>query len=146
VLGIGSSESRECVGGPAERLAAASARPAGDVVALGALRAPVRDLPFERTLTEQAAEAGSVGSAVLIHFAEERAGAGPVRDPDARDFPLEVLEELADARNYLVWLAGWVMAQPGHDPQVLAAISEVLILVAVAFDATLRLRDLKVAA
>lgn len=40
----------------------------------------------------------------LIRLAEERAGAGPVRDIDQRDFPQEAREEFSDARNYLVWL------------------------------------------
>ncbi len=134
--------------GAAERLAAAIGRPSGDVVALGADLAPVpeRDLRFERAFTMQAAEAGGVGFAELIRFAEQRAGDEPVRDPGGRDFVLEVLEELADARNYLVWLAAWILTQPGHDPQLLARIAEVLILVARAFDATIWLRDLTVAA
>lgn len=42
--------------------------------------------------------------AVLVDLAELRAGGGPVRSIDIRDFVQEVREELSDARNYLVWL------------------------------------------
>jgi hypothetical protein len=40
----------------------------------------------------------------LVTLAESRAGAGPVQSIDIRDFVQEAREELADARNYLVWL------------------------------------------
>lgn len=41
----------------------------------------------------------------LNAFADERALPGPVRRRDGQDFVQEAREELADARNYLVWHA-----------------------------------------
>jgi hypothetical protein len=139
---------RERTGRAAERLAAVAGRPAGDVVSLGPAKPPSRprDLAFERVLTAQAAEAGRVGSSVLIHFAEERAGAGHVRGAESRDFALEILEELADARNYGVWAAAQEMSRSDSDSQVLGEISDTLILIAQAFDAALRIRDRQAAA
>lgn len=142
------SARRERVGKPAERLAADHARPHGDVVPLGGGQPPVqpRDVALERDLTLKAAERGGVRCVVLSHFAEHRAGAGDVRDPDRRDFPFEALEELADARNYMVW--GWSheISQETVDTDALDLISEALMRVAQAFDATMRVRDLKAAA
>jgi hypothetical protein len=73
-----------------------------------------RDLGFERAIVEGAAtgRATPVAVADLNAFAEQRAGTGPVRDHERRDMRRETLEELADARNYLVW---W-RTQPGADP------------------------------
>ena len=70
----------------------------------------VRSLEFERGVTEQAAR-GAVDPSRLIAHAENRAGgalAGAyVRDPRlvavGRDRRREVREELADARNHLLW-------------------------------------------
>lgn len=68
-----------------------------------------RDAAAERRLTFQVAErewTSRVAAIRLVDFAEERAMPGPVRltrDGAPRDFILEVREELADARNYLVW-------------------------------------------
>lgn len=56
-----------------------------------------RDLKLERRLTATFADE-ALGS-----FAESRTLAGPVNNLHGRDFPLEVMEELADARNYAVW-------------------------------------------
>lgn len=39
----------------------------------------------------------------LVNMAEARAPEEPVKDVTGRDFCQETLEELADARNYLVW-------------------------------------------
>jgi hypothetical protein len=64
----------------------------------------MRDVAFERRETVLAA--GRAPSAALIAFAEERAGTSDVRDVHRRDFGREVLEELADCRNYLVWWMG----------------------------------------
>lgn len=134
---------RERVGEPAERLAAASSRPAGDVTPLGAGRPSVmpRDVELERALTLQASKAAGVKCVVLSHFAEQRAGAGDVRDPD-RDLALEALEELADARNYLVWAATRAAAAPTSDVDVLERVEAALVPLAQAFDATVRLHDL----
>lgn len=65
----------------------------------------LRDLAFESMWTMMAAATVSVDPERLIAFAEQRAGDGPVRDMATRDFGREVIEELADARNYLVWMA-----------------------------------------
>lgn len=62
-----------------------------------------RDLGRERDLTARAADTQNVKADVLNAFAELRAGDGPVRERALRDFGLEVVEELADARNYCVW-------------------------------------------
>jgi hypothetical protein len=64
-----------------------------------------RDLVVERALTSAAGNDQPVAALELSEFAEDRAGTGPVVDVEQRDFALEALEELADARNYLVWLA-----------------------------------------
>lgn len=139
---------RERVGGEAERMAAAAARPSGAVTPLGGDKPPVlaRDLPYERELTLQAAQAVDVRCVVLSRFAEHRAGAGDVRDPDRRDFALEALEELADARNYIVWVATRERSADVPDEAVLAQVGAVLAPVVQAFDATMRLRDLRSAA
>lgn len=62
-----------------------------------------RDLDRERELTAHLPPSLNI-------FAEQRAGTADVRDHATRDFALEVREELADARNYLVW---W-MTRPGE--------------------------------
>lgn len=133
---------RERVPGAAERMAAAAGRPSGSVTPLGGSKPPVmiRDLNWERAFTARAAEAGGVRCVLLSRFAEDRAGAGDVRAPD-RDFPLEVLEELADARNYLVWTATREMLKPTPAEELLGRAFASLVLVAQAFDAALRLRD-----
>lgn len=41
----------------------------------------------------------------LNEFADQRAGAAPIRDLLTREFDRETLEELADGRNYLCWWA-----------------------------------------
>jgi hypothetical protein len=66
---------------------------------------PPRNVAFERRWTSQAAEVVHVNAERLIEYAEHRAGPAPVRDLDTRNFAREVVEELADARNYLVWWA-----------------------------------------
>jgi hypothetical protein len=67
--------------------------------------AAARDIPFERDWIAWVAEAAGQDPARLMVFAEQRAGQDPVRGAAGRDFGLEALEELADARNYLVWWA-----------------------------------------
>jgi hypothetical protein len=112
------SQGRERVGAPAERFAADASRPGGGVVAQGALRPP-RDLEREREWTRLAGESVELGVERLVVFAEHRAGYGPVRDLAGRDFLLEVREELADARNYLVWCVLQASQQPmpaGEEP------------------------------
>ena len=84
--------------------------------ALSAAVSEPRDLAWERLWSQSAARSAGVDAHYLTAFAEERSGEGPVRDLSTRDFLQEVLEELADARNYLVWkrrqmelhAAGWV--------------------------------------
>ncbi|NBV77927.1 hypothetical protein EBR66_07210 [bacterium] len=40
----------------------------------------------------------------LVRFAHFRSGSGPVRRLTSRNWRVDVLEELADALNYLCWL------------------------------------------
>lgn len=78
----------------------------------------LRDLEDERELTYEAAR-GAVDPAPLIEFAETRAGGSLSGEyvPTAnlvtltRDRVRETQEELADARNHIVW---WLQASPGH--------------------------------
>lgn len=62
----------------------------------------IRDRERERELTLQAAALERATAHRLVAFADQRAGDGPVELED-RDLTLEALEELADARNYIVW-------------------------------------------
>ena len=79
-----------------------------------------RDIAVERELTREAAKRVAADPEPLVLFAEARSDKGPVRDFPTRDFEREVREELADARNYLVW--GIYQAQDrGEDPRKLFA-------------------------
>ena len=91
-----------------------------------------RDPDLERGLVAEAAKAAGVADTdALVAFAQRRAGPLQVRNFMARDFDLEIREELADAANYCVW--GILQAQEhGRDPQRLA---NVLGLVAAAYGA-----------
>lgn len=108
-----------------------------------------RDLHFER---ERTAEAASALTAVrpdrLIEFAELRAGHGPVRDIETRDFGRELLEELADARNYATWWARQLALWPPEDADLHIAlatsISWSLAHTAVAFQHATQARELSV--
>lgn len=62
----------------------------------------------ERRRTYEASRANGIEPVELVRLAEERAGVAPVRDLPRRDFVQEAREELADCRNYLVWLAAQV--------------------------------------
>lgn len=63
-----------------------------------------RNLELERQRTmEPAALLFELRPITLCRLAELRAGSGPVVDIETREFDREVLEELADARNYIVW-------------------------------------------
>lgn len=93
-----------------------------------------RDLAFERAWTEGAGAAARVGVVELVRFAELRAGDGPVRELATRDFAREVLEELADARNYLVWHALQASTGTPADGELTSGIAGALAGVAVAFD------------
>jgi hypothetical protein len=106
-------------------------------------RAPVRDLDFERSWTRQAGEAVKAESAELIRFAEARAGGRPVKDLAGRDFTRELLEELADARNYCVWRAQQELAKPQPDGEVVAAVGRALEATVLAFAAAWRLRSVE---
>jgi hypothetical protein len=92
-------------------------------------------------LTAQAADAAGVKSVVLTRFAEGRARPGAVLEPVGRDLSMEALEELADARNYLVWRAAAEWRSPHPNEDILADISEALVHVVRAFDTTMRLHD-----
>lgn len=63
------------------------------------------EIARERRRTYAAGAAHGIKPLVLVEFAEHRAGLEIVQRLDTRDFPLEVREELADGRNYWVWLA-----------------------------------------
>lgn len=66
------------------------------------------DIARERRRTFEAGRANGIEPVELVHLAEARAGIAPVRDLARRDFVQEAREELADCRNYLVWLAAQV--------------------------------------
>jgi hypothetical protein len=54
----------------------------------------------------------------LSDLASYRAGPAPIEDLDGRDFDRETIEELADARNYLLWWrrqANRLAAEAGDD-------------------------------
>lgn len=78
-----------------------------------------RDLGLERELTLLAARAGGFsGDGGIGRFADERALPGGVRE--GLDPVREASEELADARNYLVWGLERIHARVAvGDPEVL---------------------------
>ena len=63
----------------------------------------VRNIPLEREWTAAAAKELGAAAERLSAFADSRARPGPVDLANGRDLELEAAEELADARNYLVW-------------------------------------------
>lgn len=92
----------------------------------------MRNVDRERADTIAAAAPMFRASAMSISaYAEQRAGTQPIRDHQTRDFATEALEELADARNYLVW---W-RQQPAAQPAALALIDTALAAVVDAYDA-----------
>lgn len=108
---------------------------------------PPRDIGFERRWTALAAASVHADGARLSDFAEARAGRGPVRDLAMRQFAREVLEELADARNYLVWWVEQVIAAGEHDElsgEITEAIGQALAAVALAYEHATRARALNV--
>lgn len=95
-----------------------------------------RDLARERAVTDDAALPRLVAIAGrLSDFAEQRAGDGPVVDAEDRDFALEVLEELADARNYLVWWIDRFAAADGAAASARAALAAVVVAYSAVLDA-----------
>lgn len=85
-----------------------------------------RDLDAERRLTVGVVPADHARSAQLLNaFADERAGDGPLIAVDRRNFAVEALEELADARNYLVWLVQ-ILGQDSAVPAVLESLAAVV--------------------
>lgn len=95
-----------------------------------------RDIRLEHEMTAAAARDVGANPDRLSDFADRRARPGPVLCA-GRDLELEAAEELADARNYVVWRLAQ-LEQLGHDSIRLHArrrrISRVLALVALAFD------------
>jgi hypothetical protein len=87
---------------------------------------PARDISFERRWTALAASTVHADGARLSDFAEARAGTEPVRDQATRNFAREVLEELADARNYLVWWIEQIVAGGGREDELSGEITEQL--------------------
>lgn len=84
-----------------------------------------RDLALERQRTIDAvatADMPVLYPESLSAFSEERAGRRGVDDLMFRDFLLELLEELADGRNYLVW-AGMQLDHL-NDPEDLEAVAD----------------------
>jgi hypothetical protein len=109
---------------------------------------PPRDIAFERRWTSLAASTVHADGARLSDFAEARAGRDPVHDLANRNFARETLEELADARNYLVWWLEQLATAPGPPDELAGEISEALGMalaaVASAFEQTTRARTLAV--
>lgn len=67
-----------------------------------------RDSVFEEHFTREAARSVGMPPDGLYHMATARAHPGPVLMKNGRrNLILEAREELADCRNYLVWLAWW---------------------------------------
>ena len=109
-----------------------------------------RDLQHERQLTTEAAASVSARPpARLNEFAEIRSAPyGPVvHDITGRDFSREIVEELADARNYACW---WIQ-QLGHVQvdehlagELTTAIARTLASTAVAFAHATEARELAV--
>jgi hypothetical protein len=142
MFGIGSDNGRERVGPAAERLAAASRAPTSGTVASATIDPPtMRDIEFERFWTRQAAEAVKAEADELIRFAESRAGIRPVEDLAGRDFTRELLEELADARNYCVWRAQQELSKSEPEGAVTAEVGRTLEATVLAFAAAWRLRE-----
>jgi hypothetical protein len=85
-----------------------------------------RDVALERSLTVLAAQAAGFtdGTHGLDDFADQRAHPGGVR---VRDLERDVLEELADARNYCVWVIEplWEAHLAG-DPEASATVERCL--------------------
>lgn len=84
-----------------------------------------RDLTFERMFTAEAGASVRMPVEELIVFSERRSP-GPIRDLPTRDFGREVLEELADSRNYLGWMAQQAYLSPTPDAELVALIAEAL--------------------
>jgi len=86
-----------------KHLCSACGRPLGNA-------SEARDLRRERFLTLEASQfVTGIGAAdrqrvsdALSEFAEQRAGDGPWRDFQARDFSIDAAEEIADLRMYLL--------------------------------------------
>jgi hypothetical protein len=112
-----------------------------------------RDPALEERWTDlAAARAGADCPERLTACAATRADRGPVRDFTTRDFGLEALEELADARNYLVW---WLQQLPTLAPADAAANARIVArdhmvralgLVALAYEHAERAREIVQAA
>lgn len=69
-----------------------------------------RDHQLEVRFTREAARLAGLDASSLVAFAEQRTHPGPLRNAAARDWVLEVREELADAKNYSCWEAQRVLA------------------------------------
>lgn len=107
-----------------------------------------RDISFERRWTTLAASTVHADGSRLSDFAEARSGRDPVREIATRNFARETLEELADARNYIVWWIEQLATAGGPDDELSGEISEALGMalaaVASAFEQTTRARALAV--
>lgn len=86
----------------------------------------LRSLERERSLALRASEEPEFTES-LVKFAQFRAGSGQVRQLRSRNFRLDVMEELADALNYLCWLddAKVVRGEGGLNAGELAALQHV---------------------
>lgn len=92
------------------------------------MNAVPRDLAFERRWTTDAAQLLNVSPrsvGALVAFAEARAREGGVTGFPARDLAREGLEELADARNYIVWRLRelYLPGKDGVDMEVVTPLS-----------------------
>lgn len=90
-----------------------------------------RDTELERKLTDEAAASVAASADHLNDFAEHRAGTDPVHDPAHRDFGLEAAEELADARNYVVW---WLDQPQPYGDMVTDELRNALAAITVAYE------------
>lgn len=107
-------------------------------------RALQRSIPMEREITEFAASPyPKYVARALIRFAEDRIREGPVRFDPGRDMVQETREELADARNYLCWIA----LKAAHDradneDEIRAAIARCLQAIIEAWELVIDIEDL----
>ena len=86
----------------------------------------LRSLERERDLALRASEEPEFTES-LVRFAQFRSGSSQVRRLSSRNFRLDVMEELADALNYLCWLddSKAVRGEGGLNAGELAALQHV---------------------
>jgi hypothetical protein len=100
---------------------------------------PARDREFERQATRELCSGLSIDVEALIVYAERRADSGEAnykRDfPDlSRNLRDEALQELADARNYIVWALDAIRRDLDDEQWRTEPLQEALPLIAMAFE------------